>query len=172
MLTGIVLSDIVILTFSLIGNNVLLQLNKYAYNLLLISFSVFLIISGVLGVAKLRKNSEELPDVSLRSNRKKIYGIKYPLLIGIFLNTSNPMNIIFWIGVSSWLLVFFQPFSSNFFGFLLGLFITTISGDVLKILLSDLLRKYLKFKNARLMRIIVSIMLVIVGFYFLWLLIK
>ncbi len=171
VLTGIVLSDMLILTISLIGNNFLLIANQYAYHFLLLSFSLFLIVAGVVGIVKaLRKTNGIYIEESKKPN--KLYNLKYPLLIGVFLNTSNPMNFIFWIGVASWLLVFFKPFSSGFFGFLAGLFITTISGDIFKIFLSDLLRKYLKYANTRLIRIMVSIMLIFIGLYFIFFLIK
>ncbi|NLH36130.1 MAG: LysE family transporter [Lactococcus chungangensis] len=171
VLTGIVLSDILMLTLSLVGNNFIIETNTKIYNMLLIAFSIFMFVAGVMGILKAKKNNVELI-MPKQKKQEWALGFRHPLLVGIFMNTSNPMNFVFWLGVASWLLVFFKPMSSSFFWFLTGLFLTTILGDVVKIFLSDLLKKYLKYTTTRLIKIIISILLIISSFYFLWLAIK
>lgn len=158
MATGILISDLTLISLGYLGlanfiNDQQLLLSGIIGGTILIAIGIVLII-------KKPKNSPNNTEISINVNNKSITLF---LAQGFILNLTNPLNLIFWIGVLGFAGNTFGLHSPDFFVFFTGLILTAFSSDILKCYLSGLLKNILTARYIGIMNKITGIVFLFAG---------
>jgi len=159
--TGMLLSDLVLVSISYFGLSELIS--KQDYKILGVIAGIILIVMGVISFYKkpeLIKESKIRPDLN---NHMMRYLIK-----GFLLNIVNPFSLIFWIGLIAFAAKNWEPGNQNFFLFFTGVFITAFSTDIMKCYLSGQLKRILTSSTIHLITKTMGIIFMGIGFFIIY----
>jgi threonine/homoserine/homoserine lactone efflux protein len=155
--TGILVSDILLITVSYLGVADFIQQSRNQIILGAIAGSI-LIGTGVFSVFK--KVELDLSESSERSQNKSILRL---LLKGFFLNIANPFSLIFWISIMGLAAAKYGSNRSNISAFFAGIVLTAFSSDLLKCYFSGSLKKYLSSRKIGLIHKVAGIVITAIG---------
>jgi len=162
-LTGFFLSDITFMFIALFSvktfaeklvNSTLLSLIA---SLVMISFGIF---------SLLKKKNEDITKIKkeIPLHIKNI-GV---IFSGFVYNTSNPFNLIFWIGVITLSSGTYGLNTLNSYLFIISIFITSFTCDIIKCFFASRLQKIIKEHLLFLINKLVGIVMICCGFFIFW----